>query len=216
MKSASDGHIAGLVAVNTTLAPCVAGLVVFALRALVIPPKLLDVGGFCNGILAGLVSITAGCGFVKPWESALIGFIGAFVYQGSSMLLKTLKIDDVVDAFPVHGACGIWGVLALGLFGDPDHKMGGNGLFYGGDQFRVQVCAIIQICLWAGILSALVVVPLKLTEQLRTSDDSQDQGADVTKHSPIKAYESGAVIQKGAQGTIFVGTGVVPTEHVTA
>merc|ERR1719258_176284 len=56
MKTASDGHIAGLVAVNTTLAPCVAGLLVFILRATAFTPKLLDVGGFCNGILAGLVS----------------------------------------------------------------------------------------------------------------------------------------------------------------
>jgi len=190
MKSASNAHTAGLVAVNTTLAPCVAGLLVFILRAVVLPPKLLDVGGFCNGILAGLVSITAGCAFVKPWEAVIIGGVGGLVYQGASMLLKKLKIDDVVDAFPVHGACGIWGVLALGFFGDEDHKMGGNGLFYGGDQLRVQVCAIIQICLWVGILSACVVFPLKFTGQLRASDKYQDAGADVLKHSPPKAYVS--------------------------
>merc|ERR1712012_1366996 len=79
--------------------------------------------------VAGLVAITAGCGVVKHWEAIVIGFIGAWVYQIVSMLLKYKKIDDVVDAVPVHGACGIWGVLALGLFGDPDHGMGGNGFF---------------------------------------------------------------------------------------
>merc|ERR1719201_1586578 len=145
MKTKADAATAGLVAVNTTLAPCVAGLVVFLLRALVLPPKKLDVGAFCNGILAGLVSITAGCAFVKPWEAVLIGAIAAFVYVGASMLLKVLKIDDVVDAFSVHGTCGIWGVLALGLFGNPDEGMGGNGLFYGGDQLRTQVMAVIVI-----------------------------------------------------------------------
>merc|ERR1712227_721662 len=84
---------------------------VFFLRAIVVSPRLLDVGGFCNGILAGLVSITAGCAFVKPWETVIIGLIGGLIYQLASMLLKWAKIDDVVDAFPVHGACGIWGVM---------------------------------------------------------------------------------------------------------
>merc|ERR1719399_678986 len=143
MKTKSDAAIAGLVAVNTTLAPCVAGLVVFLLRAIVLPPKKLDVGAFCNGILAGLVAITAGCAFVKPWEAVIIGLIGGLVYQGASMLLNMLKIDDVVDAFPVHGACGIWGVLAVGLFGNPDEN--GNGLFHGGDQLRAQVMGVLII-----------------------------------------------------------------------
>merc|ERR1739845_102888 len=99
---------------------------VFILRAKVVEPKLLDVTGFCNGILAGLVSITAGCAFVKPWESAIIGFIGGFVYVTSSFLVKRAKIDDVVDAFSVHGACGLWGIVALGFFGNHNAGMGGN------------------------------------------------------------------------------------------
>jgi len=107
MKTAADAQKAGLVAVNTTLAPCASGLLIFILRARVLSPKLLDVGGFCNGILAGLVAITAGCAFVRPWEAVIIGFVGGLVYQAASMLLERLKIDDVVNAFPVHGACGI-------------------------------------------------------------------------------------------------------------
>jgi len=189
MKTKGDAATAGLVAMNTTLAPCIAGLVVFALRA-VLPPRFLDVGGFCNGILAGLVAITAGCAFIKPWEAIIIGFIGGIVYQAASMLLKLVKVDDVVDAFPVHGACGIWGVLALGLFGNDDEGIGGNGLFYGGDQLRVQVMAVVVIVAWTGIQSAFVFLPLRLLRCLRLSDDYQDTGADAMKHSPYSPKQA--------------------------
>jgi len=187
MHDQGAAHTAGIVAVNTTLAPCIAGIMVFLLRALVLPPKKLDVGSFCNGILAGLVSITAGCAFVKAWEAVLIGAIAAFVYVGASMLLKVLKIDDVVDAFPVHGACGIWGVLAPGLFGNEEDGMGGNGLFYGGDQLRTQVVGVLAIMLWSGGLSLLILAPLRFAGLLRLSDGFQDEGADVLEHSPRRA-----------------------------
>lgn len=188
MHDKNAAYTAGIVAVNTTLSPCVSGLVVFFLRAVVLPPKLLDVGGFCNGILAGLVAITAACAFVKPWEAVVIGFVGGFVYQGASMLMIKLQVDDVVDAFAVHGATGIWGVIALGLFGNPDEGLGGNGLFYGGDQLRTQICAVLVIIVWVGAMSTMIFLPLKKLNWLRASDDSQDQGADALKHSPNKAY----------------------------
>merc|ERR1719353_2045542 len=191
MKTKDDAYIAGLVAVNTTLAPCMAGLVVFFLRAHVCQPKLLDVGGFCNGILAGLVSITAGCAFVKPWEAVIIGFIGAFAYMGASALLKIVKVDDVVEAFPVHGACGIWGVLAVGLFGNEEDGAGGNGLFYGGDQLRVQIMGVLMIILWTGGLGLIVLAPLRLAGCLRLTDEFQDEGADAREHSPKRASWTG-------------------------
>jgi len=190
MHDKDTAYTAGIVAVNTTLAPCVAGLTVFILRALVFPPRLLDVGGFCNGILAGLVSITAGCAFVKPWETIIIGLIGGVVYQLASMLLRVLKVDDVVDAFPVHGACGIWGVIALGLFGNPDEGLGGNGVFYGGNQLGVQLFGLLMIILWVGFFSVAIFLPLRVAKLLRLSDDFQDKGADLMEHSPRKAYEA--------------------------
>jgi len=186
MKTADDAYLASMVAVNTTLAPCIAGLVVFGLRAHVVAPKCLDVGGFCNGILAGLVSITAGCSTVKSWEALLIGAIGGFVYQGTSMLMQRMGIDDVVDAVAVHGACGLWGIIALGFFGHPD--TGGNGLFYGGDQLRTQLFAGFIIIVWVGGLSLLIFLPLRVMGMLRLPEDFQAKGADVVEHSPPKAY----------------------------
>jgi Amt family ammonium transporter len=184
MKTAADAHKAGLVAVNTTLAPCMSGLLTFFLRTKIVSPKRVDVGGFCNGILAGLVSITAGCAFVKPWEAVIIGFVGGLMYVSASNLLRKLKIDDVVDAFPVHGACGCWGVLALGFFGNPDDEMGGNGLFYGGDQLRTQLLGSAVIASWTAALSICIFVPLKLLGWLRLGDEIQDVGADFWTDSP--------------------------------
>jgi len=188
MHDRDTANLAGLVAVNTTLSPCVSGLLVFLLRARLLGPKLLDVGGFCNGVLAGLVAITAGCASVEPWESIIIGIVGGLLYQGSSMLLRRLKIDDVVDAFPVHGVCGLWGIVALGFFGNPDEGIGGNGAFYGGDQLGTQLFAGFLIILWTGGLSVLIFLPLRLLGMLRMGDEFQDKGADVMEHSPSKAY----------------------------
>lgn len=194
MKTTGNAYQAGQVAVNTTLAPCVAGLLVFALRA-ALPPNKLDVSGFCNGILAGLVAITAGCGFVKSWEAIVIGLIGGLVYQGASMTLKMLKVDDVVDAFAVHGATGAWGVISLGFFGDP--ALGdGRGFFHESKsgQFGTQFLAVIVIAIWTAGLSIVILAPLSFMGWLRMSDEVQDAGADVIKHSPPKAYGSASQI----------------------
>merc|ERR1712039_861048 len=137
-----------------------------------------------------------GCANVKPWESILIGFFGGLIYQGASMLVWRLKIDDVVDAFAVHGACGLWGITALGLFGNPDEGIGGNGVFYGGDQLGTQLFAGFLIILWVGALSALIFLPLRLLGMLTFSEDFQAKGADSQEHSPPKAYSDSTSQQK--------------------
>merc|ERR1719230_1600963 len=114
MSSTSAGRLGAIVAMNTTLAASVGGLIVLVLRLLVF--KRYDIGGMCNGILAGLVSITAGCVNVDCGWAVFIGVVGGLVFQGASSLLKLLKVDDPIDAFAVHGACGIWGVLAAAIF----------------------------------------------------------------------------------------------------
>merc|ERR1712228_869098 len=72
---------------------------------------VFEVGHTCNSILGGLVGITAGCACINVHASIAVGFISAWVYHGASCLLRKLKIDDPLDAFPVHGACGFWGAF---------------------------------------------------------------------------------------------------------
>merc|ERR1711998_442890 len=99
-------------------------------------------GNANNGVLAGLVAITAPCSTCEPYAAFIIGFLAAFVYIGCCKTLDALKIDDVVGAIPVHGACGFFGVIMAAFFATQDNY--GNayygdraekcaGLFYGGD-----------------------------------------------------------------------------------
>lgn len=112
--SNSYSHAAAKVAVTTTLGAAGGGLSAFAITY--VATGVQDLGAIGNGILAGLVSITAPCPVVEPWAALLIGLIGGSIYYGSCRLLEKLRIDDVVSASPVHMFCGMWGVLTPGLF----------------------------------------------------------------------------------------------------
>jgi len=206
MSSTSTGQLAAQVAMNTTLSASAGGIVVLCLRLAIL--KKYDVGGMCNGILGGLVSITAGCGNMDSGCALMTGLLGGMVYQGSSMLLRKAKVDDPVDAFPVHGACGAWGVLAAALFDwgkGMDYYNGfGGGLGCTTDAdgncmsgawakgWAANFVEVLVIALWVGGLSAIVFLPLKFAKLLRAEDEVQDTGMDGTKHSPPKAYASDA------------------------
>lgn len=200
--------LAAQVAMNTTLAAATGGLTVFLLRFVMM--RKYDLGGMCSGILAGLVSITAGCGNVECGSAVIIGFIGALIYQASSTLLRVCKIDDPVDAFPVHGAAGIWGVFAAAAFDwgtGLQFAHGWNGFKcagwmktkegcisdgtdkQGGNLFAANMAEIVAICVWSGGLSAIVFVILKVAKLLNTADNIQEYGIDKTKHSPVKGYD---------------------------
>jgi Amt family ammonium transporter len=195
------GLLAAQVAMNTTISAATGGLAVFCLRYVM--TKSYDVCGLCNGILAGLVSITAPCGNVEAGSALAIGLIGAFVYQGASVLLVRLEIDDPVDAVPVHGFCGCWGVLAAALFDwgvgfdnfhgrsdfhcmtDEDGSCA-TGLF--GRVIGAHIVMLIAIIGWSGVLSGLTFFLLKLTGTLRINQDKELDGVDAAKHCPSKAY----------------------------
>jgi ammonium transporter, Amt family len=124
--SASDSRIA-LVAVNTMLGSS-AGAVA-ALLYVWVTLRKPDLGVTCNGLLGGLVAITAPCAFVSPAAAVLIGMVaGVLVVVTVQLLERRLQVDDPVGAVSVHGVCGLWGALALGLFADGTYGVGWNGV----------------------------------------------------------------------------------------
>jgi ammonium transporter, Amt family len=124
--SASDPRIAG-VAVNTILASS-AGAVA-ALGYVWYLARKPDVGMACNGLLGGLVSITGSCAFVSPASAVLIGAVAGFITSAGVVALeRRFRVDDPVGAISVHGFCGAWGAVALGLFADGSYGLGWNGV----------------------------------------------------------------------------------------
>uniref|UniRef100_A0A7S0X4C6 Ammonium transporter n=1 Tax=Mantoniella antarctica TaxID=81844 RepID=A0A7S0X4C6_9CHLO len=176
-------------AVTTTLAACAGGCTTLGIHVLLKNPP--DVTPVLNGILAGLVSITGPCAVVDPWAAAFIGFLGGFVYYSSSQLLLKLRIDDPLDAAPVHFFCGAWGVLAAGLFANKEFTGGVYGkaaddygaLFGGGaKQFGVQLAGVLVIALWTCSMSGLTFFGLKTLKMLRVSPQDEAEGLDASHH----------------------------------
>jgi Amt family ammonium transporter len=141
--------------------------------------KKPQVGLVLNGSLAGLVAITANCHAVNETQAVIIGGAGGLVMLGASALLVRLKIDDAVDAIPVHLAAGIWGTLAAGIFGNPD--LLGTGLSRMG-QIAVQAMGILA----CGALALGIALPvLLLTNKfspLRVTMDQEAAGLNKTEH----------------------------------
>ena len=182
---------AARVAVTTTLGAAAGGVTALSIHYSL--TKSLDVGPMCNGILAGLVSITGNCVVIEPWAAALIGAIGAAIYYGFSALLRKLKIDDPLDASSVHGACGAWGVIAAGLFAKQKYVLndygaeGGAddyGALYGGGgkQLGNQIAGVLAIIAWVGFTSSVLFGVLKYAGMLRVPVEEEEVGLDTSHH----------------------------------
>ncbi|KAL7573928.1 hypothetical protein ACA910_001940 [Epithemia clementina (nom. ined.)] len=149
-----------------------------------------------NGALSGLVAVTAGCAVVEPWAAILIGAIGGWSYMGMSKLLIKLRIDDAVDAVPVHLANGMWGIFAVGFFakGELMTIAGFNaehqGVLYGGDGNLIlaQFSAICFILGWVGSVMTPFFFVLNLAGMFRVPALEEDVGLDISHHRGA-AYE---------------------------
>ncbi|MEI6570981.1 MAG: ammonium transporter [Actinomycetes bacterium] len=173
----------------------------------------------CNGLLAGLVAITAPCAFVAPWAAALIGAIaGGIVVFGVWVVESKAKVDDPVGAVAVHGFNGIWGLVALGLFADGTYGDGWNGvaggvkgLFYGdAGQLWAQLASVVVLLAWCSLASGLFFVIVKRTIGLRSSEADEIAGLDMPEMGAL-AYPDFLE----AQGSVFFTTdGAMPIDLV--
>ncbi len=167
-------------AVTTTLAAAAGG--VSALLCEVVEGKNADLPPILNGILAGLVSITAGCNVTEPWSAFVIGLLGGVVYTYSCKLLVKLQIDDPLSASPVHFFCGAWGVVATGLLASKKNNGLLTGGSTGGKQIGIQLLGVLAIAAWTCILSGMLFGALKAGGMLRVSAESEEKGMDESKH----------------------------------
>jgi Amt family ammonium transporter len=181
-------EVVGRSAVTTTLGAAAGGLGALLYSYQV--NQVWDLIGVCNGILAGLVSVTAGCSVIEPWAAILAGAIGSMVITGASKLLLKLRIDDPLEACPMHGFCGAWGVLFVGLMAKKEYVMqaygrdNAYGLFYGGggDLLGCQIIGIIAIAAWTMTLLGAFFYALKVTNHLRIPAEEEHAGIDVSHH----------------------------------
>ena len=220
LSAENKGSIAAHAAVTSTLAAASGGLATLILNGTL---EFIRTGDFelnismaINGILSGLAAVTGGCGVFELWVAPVVGLVAAFVYYGSSKLLIKLKIDDAVDAIPVHLFNGMWGVLAVGLFASPELLMkayGKNshaGFIYAGTESNLmgaQLAAIAFVMAWTfctlfpffTILDHLKLFRVNELEEIAGLDVKYDDGTnpeqlfeDDTNHSEamrLKAYQ---------------------------
>lgn len=175
----ADPGLVSLTLVTTSLAAAGGGLAA-ALISTVHGGKP-DLSMALNGILAGLVGITAGADLMAGWEAIVIGMIaGVLVYFSVLFVDGVIKVDDPVGAVSVHLVCGIWGTLAVGIFGAKA----------GTDQILHQLCGIGSIGAFTVVFTLVVGLILKAVMGLRVSPEEEDRGLDLGEHG-IGAYNMG-------------------------
>lgn len=207
---AFDDRVAGVI-VNTTLAGS-AGMTM----ALLVGWQLRgrpEVDVVLNGTLAGLVSVTAGAHAVPAWAALLIGAVGAVMMLGCDRLLERLRIDDAVGAIPVHLAAGMWGVLAVGIFGIPERL--GTGLAWI-DQIGAQLVGIVVCAVWTLGASLLALLIIGRFMPLRSTPDDEQRGLNVAEHGATTDLVDlfNAMEQQSTSGDLQVRAPVEPFTEV--
>lgn len=145
--------------------------------------KTHDLSMVLNGILGGLVGITAGADLMSPFTAIVIGLIAGGIIPLSVVMFDKLKLDDPVGATSVHLVCGIWGTLAVGIFGDK----AGLG------QIGIQLVGILAIGAFTFIFAFLVFYVLKVTTGIRVTEEEELKGLDIAEHE-MSAYPTSEAV----------------------
>ncbi|UBM58880.1 ammonium transporter [Marinilongibacter aquaticus] len=171
----ADPELTSLTLVTTCLAAAAGGVGAFVFDLLLY--KKYDLTMFLNGILAGLVGITAGADQMAPLDSILIGIIAGVLVVLAVGFVDKLKLDDPVGAIAVHLICGIWGTLAVGIF----------GALAGVDQFISQLIGVGAYAVFCLVTATIILFAVKATMGLRVTKEEEIEGLDDHEHG-MNAY----------------------------
>jgi Amt family ammonium transporter len=182
----ADPVAVSLVFVTTSLAASAGAVGAFFLSYFLF--KSHDLSMVLNGILGGLVGITAGADLMSPMEAIMIGGIAGLIIPVSVVFFDRIKIDDPVGATSVHLMCGLWGTLAVGIFG----AKAGLG------QLWIQLYGTLSVGVFTFAFAFGLMYLLKKTIGIRVSEEEEERGLDVAEHD-MEAYEPGTVTEPGYQ-----------------
>ncbi len=171
----ADPELTSLTLVTTCLAAAAGGISSSIVSNLLY--KNFDLTMFMNGVLGGLVSITAGADQMSPMNAVFIGVIAGFIIVFGISLIDKLKLDDPVGAIAVHLICGIWGTLAVGIFGD----------MAGVDQFIIQLIGVGIVGAFSVSTAFIILIIIKKTLGLRVEKEEELKGLDLSEHG-MDAY----------------------------
>ncbi len=180
----ADPSLTSITLVTTCLAAAAGGISAFIVSTLMY--KNYDLTMFLNGILGGLVGITAGADLMSPGEAVLIGLIAGVVIVLGVALIDRVKLDDPVGAVAVHLLCGIWGTLAVGIFGD----------LAGFSQFFIQLAGVGIIGAFCCVSAFVIIYPIKATIGLRMETREETEGLDLHEHGMDAYAEFGTSQEK--------------------
>lgn len=194
--SVGDGSLIARIAMNTNIAAAAGGIAALATVWILFGKP--DLSMAMNGALAGLVAVTAPCAYIDPLSAIAIGMVGGVLVVLGVTLLDKLKIDDPVGAFPVHGINGIWGTLAVGLFGKEALGLSANGLLMGGGmaglkQLGVQALGVFSVAAFAFLGMGLIFLIINKTIGLRVNKEQELKGLDITEHG-MESYHGFQII----------------------
>jgi len=183
----SGGAGIARVAINTNLAAALGGIA--AMVTVWMRFGKPDLSMAMNGALAGLVAITAPCAFVDPWAALVIGASAGYIVVRAVELLDSLKIDDPVGAIPVHGVCGVWGTLCVGIFGKATLGLEHNGFVYSANpmQLGIQMVGSVTTIVFVVVSMWGVFKLIDMTVGLRVSREEELRGLDIGEHG-MEAY----------------------------
>jgi ammonium transporter, Amt family len=179
----------GYVALTTNLAAAAGALGGVACAWVVL--RRPDIMMMLNGVLAGLVAVTAACGFVAPWAAVVIGFVAGCIAVVGVLAVERLRIDDPIGAVAVHGLAGVWGTLATGLLAVPalaaELGVGRGGLLYTGDatQLGVQALGLAVVGAFTFTASLAALWTMKAAWGIRAEPEKEHAGLDQSEHGTI-------------------------------
>ncbi len=180
----ADGSVSRII-LNTLLAPAASGVTCLLIATFISGQGWIRIEKILNGVIAGLVGITAGCAIVEPMGAIWIGVVsGIVVYTAEWLMLHVLRVDDPINAVAAHGFAGAWGTLGLALFAPVEVLPAGGHLA----QLWVQFVGVIAVFAWAFVAGVILFSILKRTGHLRVSREEEMMGLNVTEHGARSAW----------------------------